>query len=225
MTRIKDLPACERPREKAQKYGIASLSTAEILALIIGSGVHDMSAIDISQQLLNDYRGLGALVGISYRNLIKQKGLNTGNSLKLMAAFELTKRIEKANADQDTVFRNSHDIFAKYRVELSSSPQELLLVVMMNRNNRVIKEEIIYRGMISTMLVSSREIFVKLFVNDALKFVLVHNHPGGNPEPSQEDISTTIKIKTEAEKLGLELLDHIVIADNRYYSMAEHFLI
>lgn len=225
MTRIKDLPLNERPREKAQKYGITSLSTNEILALIIGSGVKNMSAIDISQHLLDDYRGLASLITVSYKNLVKQKGLSVGNAYKLIAAFELIKRVEKATADQETIFKNSKDIFSKYRVEFSTSPQELLLLIMLNRNNKVIKEEIIFKGMISSMLISFREIFVKLFSNDALKFVLVHNHPGGNAEPSKEDIATTINIRNEAAKLGLELLDHIVIANHAYYSMSEHFLI
>lgn len=225
MTRIKDLPLNERPREKAQKYGIASLSTNEILALIIGSGVKNMSAIDISQHLLDDYRGLASLITVSYKNLVKQKGLNVGNAYKLIAAFELIKRVEKANADEETVFRNSKEIFAKYRVEFSTASQELLLLIMLNRSNKIIKEEVIFKGMISTMLISFREIFVKLFLNDAIKFVLVHNHPGGNAEPSKEDIATTINIRNEAAKLGLELLDHIVIANQTYYSMSEHFLI
>lgn len=225
MTRIKDLPLNERPREKAQKYGIASLSTNEILALIIGSGVKNMSAIDISQHLLDDYRGLASLITVSYKNLVKQRGLSVGNAYKLIAAFELIKRVEKANADEDTIFRNSKDIFSKYRVEFSTAPQELLLLVMLNRSNKVIKEEIIFKGMISTMLISFREIFVKMFLNDAIKFVLVHNHPGGNVEPSKEDVATTINIRNEAAKLGLELIDHIVIANHTYYSMSEHFLI
>lgn len=225
MTRIKDLPLTERPREKAQKYGIASLSTNEILALIIGSGVKNMSAIDIAQHLLDDYRGLATLITVSYRNLIKQRGMSTVNAYKLMAAFELIKRVEKVSADQAMVYRNSKEIFTKYRVEFSTSPQEMLLLIMLNRNNKILKEEVIYKGMISTMLISFREIFVKLFLNDALKFVLVHNHPGGNVEPSKEDITTTINIRNEASKMGLELLDHIVIANHTYYSMSEHFII
>jgi len=225
MSRIVDLPPDERPREKAVKYGIVSLSNAEVLALIIGSGVQHLSAIDIGNDLLTEFKGLHGLVGVSYQNLLKQKGLKQGNALRLLAAFELIKRMEKATSESGGVFHSASEIFQKYKTDFSSAPQEMLLVIMMNRQNRVLKEEIIYRGSVSSMMVSSREIFVRLFVNETVRFVLVHNHPGGFCEPSKEDIAATISLKKEATKLGLHLIDHIVIANHDYYSMAEHKLL
>ncbi len=222
MSRIQDLPPEERPREKAQKYGIVTLSNTELLALIIGSGVQHLSALDIGAELLNEFKGLQGLVGVSYPSLLRQRGLKKGNALRLLASFELVKRVEKVSSDASIFFNRAGDIFQKYRVEFSSASQEMLLVVMMNRQNKVLKEEIVYRGAVSSMMVSPREIFVRLFINETVRFVLVHNHPGGFCEPSKEDISATINLKNEAAHLGLQLIDHIVIANHEYYSMAEH---
>ncbi len=222
MSRIQDLPPEERPREKAQKYGIVTLSNTELLALIIGSGVQHLSALDIGAELLSEFKGLQGLVGVSYPSLLRQRGLKKGNALRLLASFELVKRVEKVSSDASTFFNRAADIFQKYRVEFSSASQEMLLVVMMNRQNKVLKEEIVYRGAVSSMMVSPREIFVRLFINETVRFVLVHNHPGGFCEPSKEDISATVNLKKEASRLGLQLIDHIIIANHEYYSMAEH---
>ncbi len=225
MSRIADIPPQARPRERAWRLGINALESAELLALVIGSGVNNHSALDIGYQLTMGHGGLLGLLKYSPTQFLNVPGINKANAIKLLAVCEIARRMQKDRSEEPLIFRNASQIFEMYHLWLSSVPHEKMIMVMLNHQNRLISEKIIYQGSSSKVSVSLRDLYVELFSHNAHKFILVHNHPGGDALPSQDDIKTTIVIKQEALKLGLTLLDHVIIGDNCYYSMMEQKLL
>jgi DNA repair protein RadC len=225
MSRIKDLPSLHRPRERALRYGIESLTLVELFAIIINSGIVHQSALDIAGQLLTKHRGMKKLMSLSIKQLIDIKGINSTTALRIKATLEIAKRLELELAEEDITFNNAQQIWSKYRLTMAGNAHEQMLLIMLNNRNKFIKEKVIYQGTSDTIVLSNRELFVELFLNDACKYIIVHNHPSDNIQPSQNDIATTVTIKNEGLKVGLMLLDHIIIGASSYFSMAEHKLI
>lgn len=223
MTKIKDLPIEERPREKGLRYGIDKLSNQELLAIIIGSGTKGYSALDAAHHLLNDHRGLHLLSLTPFSQLIKEKGINKATACKLLAAFELAKRFETVSQTDLWVFKEPEAVYMKYRLRMSSMDKEQLWVILLNKKNVFIKEILLFQGQNNTMGISPMEIIKEALKNEAKKFILLHNHPQGKALPSEEDIKTTRYIKNLALQFGLLLLDHIIIAQMEYYSFLEEY--
>lgn len=222
VSKIKDLPPEERPREKALHYGIEKLSTQELLALIIGSGTQGHSALEIGHRLINNYRGLYLLSLTPINQLIKEKGINQANGIRLLAAFELAKRFELISNQDLWVFKQPEDVFLRYRLRLSSSDKEQLWILLLNKKNIFLKELLLYQGNDNTLEIRPMEIIKEALKNEAKKFILLHNHPFGKAYPSEEDIKTTRYIKNLALQFGLLVLDHLIIAQMDYYSFLEH---
>jgi len=225
MSRIADIPLEQRPREKALRLGINMLEGAELIALIIGSGVSHHSALEIGYRLIMNPNGLIGLLKYGPQQFLDIPGINKANAVKLLAVCEIARRMQQDRSEEPLVFREASQIYAKYHLTLGSSPQEKMLLLMLSRQNRLIGEKALYQGTSAKLNLSLRDLYVELFNHNAHKFILIHNHPGGNHEPSQDDIKTTVTIKTEALKLGLTLVDHVIISEEGYYSMREHHLI
>ncbi len=225
MSRIADIPVNLRPRERAWRLGINELETAELLALIIGSGVNNHSALDIGYQLLMGPSGLIGLLKYNPQQFLKIPGINKANAVKLLAVCEIARRMQKERSEEAFIFTSARQIFETYHLWLGSLHHEKMVMLMLNHQNRLIREKILYQGSSQKVNVSMRDLYVELFTHNAHKFILLHNHPGGNHEPSQDDIQTTIIIKQEALKLGLTLVDHVIISDRGYFSMSEHALL
>jgi len=225
MSRIADIPLEKRPREKAWRAGINTLESAELLALIIGSGVNNHSALDIGYQLVMNPNGLIGLLRFDPQQFLDVPGINKANAIKLAAVCEISRRMQTDRRDEPLVIKEARQVYNQYRLWLGSLDHERMLLLVLSNQNRLIGEKIIYQGASQKVNLSLRDLFVELFGHKAQKFILVHNHPGGNCQPSQEDIMTTVAIKNEARKLGLTLLDHIIISDEGFYSMNEHHLI
>ncbi|MFA5236207.1 MAG: DNA repair protein RadC [Bacilli bacterium] len=222
MTRIADIPLEARPRERAWRLGINSLETAELLALVIGSGVERHSALDIGYQLTMGRGGLLGLLRYGPQDFLSIPGINKATAVKLLAVCEISRRMQKDRSEEPLIFRSANQVFEMYHLWLGTLDHEKMIMLMLNHQNRLIREKIIYQGTGQKVNLSLRDLYVELFSHNAHKFILVHNHPGGNHEPSQEDITTTIAIKREALKLGLTLVDHVIISDQGYFSMNEH---
>lgn len=225
MSRIADIPLTLRPRERAWRLGINALETAELLALVIGSGVSDHSALDIGYQLTLGPGGLIGLLKYTPQQFLKIPGINKANAIKLLAVCEIARRMQRDRSEEPLIFKSANQVFDMYHLWLGSASQEKMLLLLLNHQNRLISEKILYQGSSHKINLSLRDLYVELFTHNAHKFILVHNHPGGNPTPSKEDVDTTLAIRQEAVKLGLTLVDHVIISESGYYSMAEHEII
>ncbi len=218
--KIKDLPHSERPREKLIAHGVTVLSNAELLAIILRTGTKNENILQLSQRLLAEY-GLKSLASIRIGTLQQVAGIGEAKACQIMACFELSRRISAYREEQKTQIKNAADVAAYYLPQLSSLRQEHLIGVYLDTKNRILKEETIFIGTLDSSLIHPREIFHRAVTECAASIILIHNHPSGDPSPSKEDISMTKQIQTAGTIMGIEILDHIIIGDNRYYSFKE----
>ena len=223
--KIKDLPVADRPREKALERGLSSLTESELLALIIGSGRPGVNALELGMMLLEGYGGLASLARAPYRSLLEFSGLSEGKTLRLLASFELAKKIALANYLEDNDEFTPECLFEKYHPILLKEKQEELFLLMSSNKRHFRKEEAIYKGTEKELLFSNREIMKRLLKNYADSFVLVHNHPSGNPLPSAEDVDRSFRLAQDMRELGIRMLDHIIITQDGYYSFRESKLL
>lgn len=218
--KIKELPREIRPREKAEHFGIESLSDEELLALIIGSGVKGCSAMDISRDLLTTYLTLSSLSKSNLSSLEEHFGLSKITALKLLATFEFHNRLNSPLYQHRYLVGSSQDIYERYRY-LENFTQEVLAVVLLNKKKEIIKEKILYRGTNNDLSISPKEICLEIISSRCSQFILIHNHPDGNINPSEDDIYATEVIKSTVEPLQIKLLDHLIIYPGGYYSFQE----
>ncbi len=221
--RIKDLDENLRPREKAKRYGIETLDTCEIIALIIGSGVKGHSAIDIGRTLLSKH-DLSTFVKLDYYALKNERGFKDPTIWRFLGALELFKRINKANISITTKIDSMMQVIEIYNNELSILDHEVVVIVMLNNLNRVIKEEIISKGNSGDTSFSPVDLFKCLLKEGTRKFYLLHNHPGGNKNPSTNDIYYTLELIKLCNNVGIKLIDHIIISQYNYFSFKENNL-
>jgi DNA repair protein RadC len=217
---IKSLALSERPREKALALGVKQLTSKELLAIIIGSGVKGQSALAIAESILNQYGGLIPLTRISIHQWMEIDGINKVKALQLMTLFELFQRLEKEDLPKVKLIEPSQ-VFQYYRLRLGSLNQEQLLIIKLNHHLEYQGETLFRLGSQANIYLDFRDLFVDLLKTDTIKFLLLHNHPTGDVTPSQEDVSTTIHIKHEAKKLGFKLVDHIIMSPTKYFSMKQ----
>jgi len=220
LPRIKEIPDYERPREKAKSLGIQILSNAELLALLIGSGYVGTNAIDVANNLLSDSGGLFYLFQKQYFDLVKIKGIGPSRALRLNAAIELAKRYKMIETYNDISLINSEVIYKRYQPKLVGLTQEVLIVIILNRKRQVIYEETLFKGTGKSVDISIKDILKCLLIHRAYHFYLIHNHPGGSLQPSLGDVEMTEKINHETNRLGLKMIDHIIISNSGYYSFA-----
>ena len=218
MGKIKDLPILERPREKALRYGIDSLSNHELLALIIGSGSPENSAMDIAYQMLSDSHGLFHLVRKPYFDLLNYKGVGEIKAVKIIATFELARRFLTSKEDEEEFIKTSDEIFKKYQPIVANLVQEHVYLVVLDNKKKVLHEVNLYRGNENSVTCSEIQIVQQVIIHSGHYFYLIHNHPSGALTPSEEDVMFTTNLIRRANKLRVILLDHIIISNRGYYS-------
>ena len=219
---MKQLPVSEQPYEKCMKYGEQALSDAELLAVIIRTGTQGESAVALAQRVLSEFHfpeGILGLLRTSIPELCKIKGIGTVKAVQLKCIGELSKRIAKAGFGVQPVFSEPEDIAAYYMEQMRHEAREQVVVMMLNSKNRLLHEQVISTGTVNFSLVSPREIFIEALRYQAVAICLVHNHPSGDPAPSKEDVLITRRMREAGELLGIYLLDHVIIGDNRFCSM------
>mgnify|MGYP004449921751 CR=1 FL=1 len=221
MSKITELPILERPREKGFRYGVEKLSNIELLAILIGSGGKDNSALDIAYDLLISKNGLFSLVNTPYQELTKCKGINSVKAIKLAACFELGKRYEMLRNEITEIEVNSEYIFHHVLPVFYSEAREKFMLVILNRKKQIVHEEILFLGAESNVPFSFKQVLSVLLIHKAHFFYIIHNHPGGLLEPSDNDLEITRKLIFEARKMGMKMLDHLIIYENSYCSMME----
>jgi DNA repair protein RadC len=221
--KIKDLPTFERPREKAKRYGIETLSNVELLALIIGSGTKGKSAIDISYEIIYNNKGLNNLLSTSHLELEKVKGISSVTSLKIGALFELYHRLNLLQEGENEKY-SQESIFKKYAQNLNDTKQEHFGIIILNSNNKILREKIIYKGTSTEIPVSCLEIIKEVILVNGKQIIVFHNHPSGNSLPSDKDAFFTNELLRELNRIGVKLIDHVVLGDNNYYSFKDKIL-
>jgi DNA repair protein RadC len=220
-TRIRDLPASERPRERLRDFGASALSNAELLAIILRTGTQRESVVALATRLLSTYRGLIGLARASFRELCAEKGLGEAKAAQLKAALELGRRLSSTQPEERVVVRSPADIANLLQTEMGLLEQEHLRVVLLNQRNQVLAIPELYRGSVNTSLIRVAELFRDAVRQNCPAVVLVHNHPSGDPTPSNDDIAMTKQAMEAGKLLDIEVLDHVIIGQGRYVSLKE----
>ncbi|HEY8343588.1 MAG TPA: DNA repair protein RadC [Bacillota bacterium] len=218
---IKNLPLAERPRERLERFGAEYLSNAELLAILLRTGAKDLSALDLAEVLLAKFRTLTELSATSVKELCAVKGIGSSKAVQLLAAFELGRRLYSAKPETMTGIKSPKDVADLLMAKLRFLKHERFLAVHLNTKNKVLSIETISIGTLDSSLVHPRELFKTAIKNSSAALILAHNHPSGDPYPSKEDLTLTRRLREGGEILGIQILDHIIIGDNRYVSLRE----
>lgn len=214
MASMSTWPKRERPRERLSEVGAESLSDAELLALLIGTGTGKENAVDTARRILSEVGGVARLSECPLRALSVLKGLGDAKAARLTAAVELGIRIVELRARERRPRRYtcSLDFFETYQVRMGALRQEVFMVVALNTRNEVIREDIVAKGGLNECRVAPREVFRPLIADAAARAVLIHNHPSGDPSPSPGDIALTRRLADVGKLVGIPVLDHIIIS-------------
>ena len=217
---IKQMPSEEKPREKLLREGSDRLSTTEILAILINSGTKEISALEIAAQLLSiDKRGVRFLAECSPEGLGRIKGMGQAKICTVLAAVELGKRIAAAPVRDRNLIRSSSDIADLFMEKMRYYKKEHFVSLMINAKGEIIEETEVSIGDLCSSSTHPREVFVDAVKRSAGSVVFLHNHPSGDPSPSDTDIQTTKRLIEAGTILGIPVLDHIIIGDGIYVSM------
>ena len=221
--KMKELCAQERPREKMALLGAKSLSVAELLSILIGSGVGGKNAVDVAQELLVQAEGqLGRIASMSPSRLAQQKGIGQVRALTITAALELGRRLFDEAAGADIRPLTSPDRVCRLMLSrFKMLSHEECWLLMLNRSGRLIGREMISSGSNEQTVMDIRQILQKLIEKQASAVILTHNHPTGPPVPSEADIRETDRLRKALQPLGIPLLDHVIVASDAYYSFSE----
>jgi len=221
---IRELPAQERPRERLKKYGAASLSNAELLAIILRTGAASESVLNLSAKLLARFGGLSGLAKAGFGELCMERGLAEAKAAQLKAALELGRRLLSTQPEERVVVKSPEDVANLLQAEMSFLEQEELRLVLLNTKNQVLAISQVYKGSVNTSLIRVSELFREAVRENCPALVVVHNHPSGDPTPSPEDIKITEQIVKAGKLLDIEVLDHLIIGHQRYVSLKERGL-
>ena len=216
---ITDLSLDDRPREKFAAHGAATLSKAELLAILIGSGNTEENAVQLMQRIMNDCQGsLATLGNMGIDSLCRYKGMGPAKAISVLAACELGRRRMAEGMELRPQLTSSADIFAYMTPRLKGTPVEECHAILLNNHLRVVGCKLISRGGITGTVVDVRLVLREALLCNATHLALCHNHPSGNPRPSGEDDRLTQKLKAAAATMDLRLIDHIILTDEAYCS-------
>jgi len=223
---IKDWAIDDRPREKMQKNGSQSLSDAELIAILLGSGTRNLSAVEVGRLVLDSAgNNLSELGRKTINDLIRLPGIGEAKAITLMAALELGRRRKLTDAPEKQGITCSKDAFEILHADLTDLAHEEFWILLLNRANKVILKQKTSQGGLSGTVTDSRIILKLALDYQASGVLLCHNHPSGNLNPSSADIDITKKIKEAAKLFDIQLFDHLIIAGNKYLSFADESLI
>lgn len=222
--KITDWAEEDRPREKLLIKGVSALSDAELLAILIGSGNRNETAVELSQRILFSVNNnLNTLGKLSINDLIQNfNGIGEAKAITIIAALEIGKRRKLSEIEKTQLIRVSKDVFDVFQPILGDLKHEESWVLLMNRSNKVLKKIQVSKGGMTGTVVDIRLIIKEAIENLATNIVLVHNHPSDNPSPSEEDNIITFKLKEACKLLDIYLMDHIIVCDRSYYSYRDN---
>lgn len=222
--KITDWAEDDRPREKLLLKGVSALSDAELLAILIGSGNRNETAVELSQRILHSVNNnLNSLGKVEIRSLIKDfNGIGEAKAITIAAALELGKRRRQSEPEKLNQIITSKDIYELFQPILGDLKHEEVWILLLNKSNKVIKKVQVGKGGISDSNIDIRLIIKEALENLVPNLILLHNHPSGNSNPSMKDNNITSRLKNACELLDLKLLDHVIICDNDYFSYKDH---
>jgi len=217
---IKNWPKEERPRERLRDRGPEALSDAELLAILLVTGASNrgLTALDCSRMLLQEHSNLRNLTRVSCAELCRIPGVGPVKASRIQAALEIGRRAVSQKRRLGTVFQISQDVFESYSVRLRDAKQETFKVILLDSKNRYLREETVALGSLNQSIVHPREVFRPAIRGAAASVILVHNHPSGDPSPSDEDVRVTERLVEAGKLLGIRVLDHIIVGEGRYFS-------
>ncbi len=223
---IKSWSPEDRPREKMLLKGTTALSDAELVAILIGSGTPKLSAVELSKKiLLLGNNNLNELAKLSIKDLTKIKGIGEAKAITIVAALELGRRRKEKDPEEKPKITTSKDAFDLLKGDMMDLPTEEFWVLLMNRAHRVIKKKRVSEGGVAGTVADPKVIFKMALEELACGIIVAHNHPSGNLQASQSDIDLTKKLKEAGKLMEIQLLDHLIIADQKYLSFADEGLI
>ncbi len=223
MRTIKNWPAEERPREKLLASGAEKLTDAELLALIIrtGDSSSKQSAVDLARGLLGRFGSLRQLSAASISELCQHPGIGPAKAAELQALFQIARRFADSRMQPGQAYRSSRDAFQHFHERFCDYRKEVFLALLLDSKNRLIREVQISEGSLNASIVHPREVFAPVLRESAAAVLFVHNHPSGDPAPSREDIEITSRLQQVGELMGVRVLDHIIIGNGDYVSLAD----
>lgn len=219
---LREWPAHDRPRERLRSSGVRALSVRELLALLIGSGSPGASAVRIAEGLVS--RGGGSLRELaagSVEALEAEPGVGPATAARIAAAFELGRRAASEAGSQGDRIRGPRQVWKRMGPLLRDLRQEEFHALLLNAQNRVLRDVLVTRGVLDASLIHPREVFRPAILEAAAGVILVHNHPSGDPDPSPEDRAVTRQLVEAGRAVGIHVLDHVIVGDGRYVSMSE----
>jgi len=223
--KISRWPEKERPRERLLQQGAQHLTEAELLGILIGKGTRRKTAIDLARELLDRYESLENLFSRSPSELMKIKGIGSAKAATLSAAFQLVRRIQSKTSKDQPSFKRAKDVANLYLPLMKDLRKEVFRVLLLSRSNRLIKEVTISEGTLDASIVHPRDVFREALLESAAGVILLHNHPSGNPNPSEEDLRITKQLVEAGRVMGIKVYDHIILAGEDYRSLADDGLI
>lgn len=221
---IRDLPEDLRPRERLTYAGAASLSTAELLAIVLRVGNQGESAIRLAERMLAQFDGVIGLAQASFDELCQVRGIGMAKAAQMQATVELGRRLAAAAPMERPQIRTPADVANLVMLEMSLLEQEQLRTLLLDTKNRVTRVETVYTGSLNAAVVRVGEVFKAAVRANSASIVVVHNHPSGDPTPSPEDVRVTEAIVAAGKLLDIGVLDHVVIGRGRYVSLKERKL-
>lgn len=222
---IRELPAEERPRERLLHHGAAAVSTAELLAIQLRTGTQERSALGLAELLLSQFGGLKGVACATAEELSRIKGVGPVKAIQIAAAVELGKRLALFASEDKPVIRCPQDVANLLMPELRDVKKEHLKSLLLDTKNGVMKICTVSVGILDSSLVHPREVFRDAIASASASIIVVHNHPSGDPTPSPEDKRITQRLAEAGQIIGIELLDHIILGDNRWVSLKERGLL
>lgn len=221
---IKDLPVDERPRERLARAGEGALSTAELLAIILRTGLGGENVLALATRLISKYNGLPGLARASFAELQAEKGLGKAKTAQIKAALELGRRMLLTAPEDRFAVRSPADVAQLLMAEMAHLEQEHFRVLYLDTRNRLMGSETVYVGSLNASHIRVGEIFRDAVKRNCAAIIAVHNHPSGDPTPSPEDVAVTRQIVEAGKLLDIELLDHLIIGQQRFVSLRERGL-
>lgn len=217
---IKELPKVERPREKLMRYGPEKLSNSELLAILLRSGKKGENVVELASKILKRF-GTDKLPYLTVEELKDYPGLGPAKACEIVACFELGKRLLKGKKAR--IYLKPKEVWEELK-DIRDNKKEHFVVFYLDSRNQEIKREIISVGSLNASLVHPREVFEPAVRNLAAQIILAHNHPSGNPEPSEDDLAITKRLVEAGKIMGIEVVDHIIVVKNEYFSFKEENL-
>ena len=218
-------PTSDRPRERLYWNGPEALADAELLAIQLGSGTRGKNALEVAREVLAVYGSLGEVAGREACELARVPGVGPAKAARLVAAFELTRRLRARTPGARTILSGPAEVYAAFGPLMEDLKREVFRIALLDTQNTLLRDRIVSEGTLSATLVHPREVFKPAILEAAASVILLHNHPSGDPTPSREDIRLTRQLVECARLLDLRIHDHVIIGHGRFVSLAERGII